>query len=41
MTELAIGELAEQTGLAAGTIRIWESRYGFPTPARNPSGYRI
>src|SRR5690242_11848798 len=41
MTELAIGELAEQTGLAAGTIRMWESRYGFPTPARNASGYRI
>src|SRR5689334_17732088 len=41
MSELAIGELAEQTGLAAGTIRMWESRYGFPNPARNPSGYRI
>ncbi len=41
MRELAIGELAEQTGLAAGTIRMWESRYGFPTPARNSSGYRV
>jgi DICT domain-containing protein len=41
MSELAIGEVAEQTGLAAGTIRMWESRYGFPDPARTPSGYRI
>ncbi len=38
---LAIRDVAEQTGLTAGTIRIWEQRYGFPDPARTPSGYRI
>jgi len=41
MSELAIREVAEQTGLAAGTIRMWEQRYGFPTPARSSSGYRV
>src|SRR4051794_25761707 len=38
---LPIKEVAEQTGLAAGTIRMWEQRYGFPDPARTPSGYRV
>jgi DICT domain-containing protein len=37
----AIREVAEQTGLAAGTIRMWEQRYGFPEPARTPAGYRV
>lgn len=40
MPDLGIRELAAQTGLAAGTIRMWEQRYGFPEPARTPSGYR-
>jgi DNA-binding transcriptional MerR regulator len=38
---LAIKEVADQTGLAAGTIRMWEQRYGFPEPARTPAGYRL
>ncbi len=38
--DLAIKDVAEQTGIAAGTIRMWEQRYGFPTPGRTPSGYR-
>ncbi|WP_028058638.1 DICT sensory domain-containing protein [Candidatus Solirubrobacter pratensis] len=38
---LAIKDVAEQTGLAAGTIRMWEQRYGFPEPARTPGGYRV
>src|ERR1700741_2449111 len=38
---LAIKDVAEQTGLAAGTIRMWEQRYGFPEPARPPAGYRV
>ena len=38
---LAIKEVSEQTGLAAGTIRMWEQRYGFPEPERTPSGYRM
>src|SRR6478609_10037274 len=37
---LSIKEVAEQTGLAPGTIRMWEQRYGFPTPLRTASGYR-
>ena len=41
MTGLSIKEVADQSGLAAGTIRMWEQRYGFPTPARTGSGYRV
>jgi DICT domain-containing protein len=37
---LAIRDVAERTGLAAGTIRMWEQRYGFPVPQRTASGYR-
>jgi MerR family transcriptional regulator, light-induced transcriptional regulator len=37
---LAIRDVADRTGLAAGTIRMWEQRYGFPVPERTPSGYR-
>lgn len=37
---LGIGEIAERTGVPAGTIRMWEQRYGFPEPERTPSGYR-
>jgi MerR family transcriptional regulator, light-induced transcriptional regulator len=40
MTGLAIKDVAEATGIAAGTIRMWEQRYGFPEPDRTPSGYR-
>jgi DICT domain-containing protein len=40
MSELAIRQVAEQTGIAAGTIRMWEQRYGFPDPDRTASGYR-
>src|SRR3954454_1306915 len=38
--DLAIKDIAERTGIAAGTIRMWEQRYGFPEPQRLPSGYR-
>ena len=40
MSELAIKDVAERTGIAAGTIRMWEQRYGFPEPERTASGYR-
>jgi DICT domain-containing protein/predicted DNA-binding transcriptional regulator AlpA len=40
MTGLAIKDVADQTGIAAGTIRMWEQRYGFPSPERTASGYR-
>jgi DICT domain-containing protein len=39
-TDLAIKDVAERTGIAAGTIRMWEQRYGFPAPDRTPAGYR-
>jgi len=38
---LAIKDVAERTGIAAATIRVWEQRYGFPEPARTGSGYRV
>jgi DICT domain-containing protein len=38
---LAIKDVAERTGITAATIRMWEQRYGFPDPARTPSGYRV
>ncbi len=40
MKGFAIKDVAEKTGVAAATIRVWEQRYGFPAPERTPSGYR-
>jgi DICT domain-containing protein/predicted DNA-binding transcriptional regulator AlpA len=40
MEGLAIKDVADRTGIAAGTIRMWEQRYGFPNPERTASGYR-
>ncbi len=37
---LTIGDLVEQTGVTAATLRVWESRYGFPVPHRRASGHR-
>jgi len=37
---LTVGDLATRTGVAAGTLRMWEQRHGFPEPARLPSGHR-
>ena len=37
---LSIGELAARTGVAEGTLRMWEARYGFPSSRRLPSGHR-
>jgi len=38
---LAIKDVAERTGIAAGTIRMWEQRHGFPEPERTSAGYRL
>jgi DICT domain-containing protein len=38
--ELSTAQLAARTGLTAGTVRMWESRHGFPSPARLPGGHR-
>ncbi len=37
---LAIGELAEKTGLSPERLRSWEQRYGVPKPVRLDSGHR-
>ncbi len=41
MNELAIKEVSEQSGIAAGTLRMWEQRYGFPKPQRSSNSYRV
>lgn len=33
--------VAKRTGIAAGTLRAWERRYGFPKPERRPGGSRV
>jgi MerR family transcriptional regulator, light-induced transcriptional regulator len=40
VTGLSIGDLADRTGLAPATLRMWESRHGFPRPRRLVSGHR-
>lgn len=30
-----------ETGIAKDTLRVWERRYGFPQPVRNPRGERL
>ncbi len=37
---LSIGDVVRATGLGEATLRAWERRYGFPLPAREPSGHR-
>jgi DICT domain-containing protein len=37
---LTTTQLAEQTGIPAGTLRMWEARHGFPVPARAGGGHR-
>lgn len=37
---LSIGDLAEKTGVSAATLRVWETRHGFPVPHRLESGHR-
>src|SRR3546814_14532654 len=35
-----IGELADQSGITAKTIRFWEAKGLLPDPTRTPTGYR-
>lgn len=37
----AIGTVERDTGIGRDTLRIWERRYGFPTPMRNDKGERV
>lgn len=36
----SIADVERDTGLAKDTLRVWERRYGFPSPARDPQGER-
>lgn len=37
---LSIAAVERDTGLSKDTLRVWERRYGFPTPGRDPIGER-
>lgn len=37
---LTIGDLSTATGVTVQTLRVWESRHGFPRPERRVSGHR-
>ena len=39
-SSLSIGDLARRTGLSPATLRMWETRHGFPVPQRLESGHR-
>lgn len=36
-----IKAVEQATGVAASTLRVWERRYGVPSPNRNETGYRL
>ena len=38
---LSIAAVERDTGLSKDTLRVWERRYGFPTPARDDLGERV
>jgi DICT domain-containing protein len=38
--DLSISDIARETGVSEGTLRMWETRHGFPVPERLPSGHR-
>ncbi|GAA5524146.1 hypothetical protein Maes01_00700 [Microbulbifer aestuariivivens] len=40
-TDLAIGEVAQRTGVNPVTLRAWERRYGLLEPARTGKGHRL
>jgi DNA-binding transcriptional MerR regulator/methylmalonyl-CoA mutase cobalamin-binding subunit len=37
----SIAEVERETGLSKDTLRVWERRYGFPTPARDLNDERV
>ncbi len=37
---MTIGEFAQRTGVAEGTLRMWERRHDFPAPERLADGHR-
>ena len=36
-----IANVEKETGLSKDTLRMWERRYGFPAPERDPGGDRV
>lgn len=38
---LPIASVERETGLSKDTLRVWERRYGFPTPGRDANGERL
>jgi len=38
--QLTVAQLSQRTGVPAGTLRMWEARYGFPGPPKPPGGHR-
>ena len=38
---LPIASVERETGLSKDTLRVWERRYGFPTPERDANGERL
>jgi DNA-binding transcriptional MerR regulator/methylmalonyl-CoA mutase cobalamin-binding subunit len=40
-TAASIGQVELETGLSKDTLRVWERRYGFPTPARDENDERV
>lgn len=38
---LSIASVERDTGLSKDTLRVWERRYGFPSPSRDPFGERV
>jgi DNA-binding transcriptional MerR regulator len=37
---LSIGEVAQRTSISPSTLRMWETRYGFPAPDRSDGRHR-
>ncbi|MCB1912570.1 MAG: MerR family transcriptional regulator, partial [Rhodocyclaceae bacterium] len=37
----SIAAVERDTGLSKDTLRVWERRYGFPTPERDENGERL
>ncbi|HRK40002.1 MAG TPA: MerR family transcriptional regulator [Burkholderiaceae bacterium] len=37
---MSIADVARETGIQKDTLRVWERRYGFPTPLRDATGDR-
>jgi DICT domain-containing protein len=40
VSRLSISDVVARTGVAEGTLRMWERRHGFPLPERLPGGHR-